>query len=79
MKKKTKKKVHKYAVGNIVGVVADCMANCEIIKVIPKKKGKGFCYIAKAVHISHPKPSETFFGKNDTFELPEHRVVVRLS
>ena len=77
-KKVAKKKTHKYQVGNIVGVFGGCMARCEILKVILKRKGKGFCYTAKAVHISHSEPSETFFGQNDTFELPERRIVVRL-
>jgi len=29
---------HRFKVGDVVGVCSDCMAECEILKVLPKKK-----------------------------------------
>lgn len=74
-----KKSIHKYKVGDLVGIVVDCMANCEILRCVPKVKGKGLTYIAKAVKIHHPRPKESFFGKNSEFEVRERQITLRLS
>lgn len=72
-------KTHKYQVGNIVGVVADCMADCEILECLPKEAGHGLSYLATAVSIHHPHPEQSFFGQNVKFVVPEKQIVVRLS
>lgn len=69
---------HKYKAGDLVGVVADCMADCKIICRLRKKSGQVLCYVAKAVKIHHPRPKESFFGKNKHFLLEERRVFVLL-
>jgi len=69
---------HRFKVGDVVGVVGDCMCNCEILEIIPKKKGQSHSYIAKAVKISHPNPEETFFGKNEKFIVRDNEILVRL-
>jgi hypothetical protein len=72
-------KTHKYKAGDLVGLVAECMADCKILRRVPKKKGQGFSYIATAVKIHSSTPEETFFGKNKKFTVSEKRIVVKLS
>ena len=69
---------HKYSVGDLVGICADCMADCEIVQCLPKRKGQALTYVAKAVSIHHPRPEESFFGKNPLFEVRENQIVVCL-
>lgn len=69
---------HRYRPGDVVGVVGDCMADCEIVRRIRKRPGQVLSYIARAVKIHHPKPKESFFGKNKQFLLEERRVTVLL-
>jgi len=68
-----KKSNHKYAVGSIVGVVADCMCECEVIRRLPQKR-----YVLKVVKIAHPRPKETWFGKNPKFTVDENRIMLCL-
>lgn len=70
---------HKYKAGDLVGIVKDCMANCRILRRVPKKKGEGFTYIATAEKIHHPRPKESFFWKNKEFLIKERKIGVRLS
>ena len=74
-----KKQTHKYKVGDIVGICSDCMADCKILKRIPKVKGQVLSYVATAVIIHHPKPKESWFGQNKEFTVREDRIVVKLS
>jgi hypothetical protein len=69
---------HKYRAGDIVGVVADCMADCRIVRRLRKKPGESLRYIAQAVKVHHPRPKESFFGKHERFLLEEKRVTVLL-
>jgi hypothetical protein len=54
------------------------MADCEIVRRIRKKPGHALSYVARAVKIHHPRPKESFFGKNKQFLLQEKRIVVFL-
>jgi len=67
------KKSHKYAINDIVGICSDCMADCKITALLPNKT-----YTATAVKIHHPKPEESFFGKNKFFNVKENQIVVKL-
>ena len=78
MKKSNKMITHKYKLGDIVGVVGDCMADCKIVRRPRKKKGQALTYVATAIDIHHPNPKESFFGKNKYFIIPEKRIVVKL-
>lgn len=69
---------HKYRPRDVVGVVADCMADCEIVRRIRKRPGQVVSYVARAVTIHHPQPKESFFGKNKQFLLEERRITVFL-
>ena len=69
---------YKYSVGDVVGICSDCMADCKILKCIPKKKGEGVSYVATAIRIHHPNPKESFFGKNKHFTVREKQIVVKL-
>ncbi len=73
-----KAKGHKYTEGDLVGVCADCMADCVIVKCLPKKPGVALSYVASAVKIHHPKPKTSFFGQNKEFEVGEKQIVVHL-
>jgi len=73
-----RKPSHKYRVGDLVGIIVDCMANCRIIRCIPKRKGKGLSYIATAERIHSSRPEESFFGKNKEFEVLERNIMVKL-
>ena len=68
-----KRSSHKYQVGAIVGTVVDCMAECEIIKRLPKKR-----YVLKVVKVAHPEPKESWFGKNPRFTADEKQILVQL-
>ena len=74
-----KPKTHQYKKDDIVGICADCMANCKILERIPKKKGEAFQYVATAVEIHHPNPKESFFGQNKKFKVKEKQIVVKLN
>lgn len=77
----TKKSVsfpHKYRPGDLVGVVSDCMANCEIVRRIRKRPGQSLRYVAHAVVIHHPRPKESFFGKHKQFLVTEREISVLL-
>lgn len=65
--------MNKYIVGDIVGICSDCMADCKILEILPEKE-----YIASAVKIYHPKPKDSFFGKNKKFKVKENQIVVLL-
>lgn len=54
------------------------MANCEILELLPKRSGRGLSYVAKAVTIHHPRPKESFFGKNPKFEVLERKILIQL-
>lgn len=54
------------------------MADCEIVRRIKKRQGQVVTYVARAVKIHHPRPEESFFGKNKTFLLEERRILVLL-
>jgi hypothetical protein len=69
---------HKYRAGDVVGVVADCMADCVIVRRLRKKPGESLRYVARAVAIHHPWPAESFFGKHERFLLLEKGIVVLL-
>lgn len=69
---------HRYRAGDLVGVIKDCMANCKILRRMPKKNGQGFRYVATAVKIFSDTPDRTFFGRNKTFVLPERRILLKL-
>jgi hypothetical protein len=69
---------HKYQAGDVVGVVADCMADCEVVYRLRKRPGKVLSYVVRAVMIHHPRPKESFFGKNKQFLIEERRVTVLL-
>jgi len=69
---------HRYRPGDLVGVVADCMADCEIVRRVRKRPGQALSYIARAVKVHHPRPNESFFGKNKQFLLEERRITVLL-
>lgn len=73
-----KKKTHRYEVGDIVGICSDCMADCEILECLSKRKGVGLSYVAKAVKIHHPRPKESFFGQNKKFQVREKQIFVLL-
>jgi hypothetical protein len=75
---KPKKKTHKYKAGDIVGICADCMADCEIVRRVRKRDGQALTYVAKAVKIHHPRPKESFFGKNPEFMVREKQISVLL-
>jgi len=64
---------HRYKKGDIVGIVADCMADCKIIKLLPNKE-----YELQAVKIHHPNPKESFFGKNKRFKAKQNQITVKL-
>lgn len=72
-------KRHRFRVGDVVGVTADCMAECEILEIIPKKKGQSHSYVAEAIKINHPKPYESFFGQNKKFVLKDNQILLRIS
>ena len=74
-----KKKVHKYKKGDLVGIVVDCMANCRILYRLHKQSGKGLSYVATAVKIHHPRPKESFFGKNKKFVVLERQIMLKLT
>lgn len=61
-----------------MGIVADCMADCRIEKLLPKVPGESLSYEASAVTIHHPSPSESFFGKNPRFKVRERSILVKL-
>jgi len=69
---------HKYRPGDVVGVVADCMADCKIVRRIRKRPGQALSYVARAVKIHHPRPKESFFGQHKQFLLQERRITVLL-
>lgn len=69
---------HKYKAGDIVGIVSDCMADCKIICRLRKRPGQALCYVVTAVAIHHPRPEESFFGKNKKFLAREKDILVRL-
>ncbi len=73
-----KPKSHRYKKDDMVGICTDCMADCRIVEVIPKKKGQSLSYVASAVSIHHPKPKESFFGKNKKFTVRENQITVKL-
>lgn len=73
-----KTKAHLYKVDDIVGIIGDCMADCKIVECLSKKKGQSLSYVATAVKIHHPKPKESFFGRNKTFNVRENQIVVKL-
>jgi len=64
---------YKYKKGDIVGIVADCMADCKVIKLLPNKE-----YELEAIKIHHPKPKESFFGKNKRFKARQNQITVKL-
>ncbi|MDO8640080.1 MAG: hypothetical protein Q7R33_00885 [Nitrosarchaeum sp.] len=64
----------KYKINDVVGICSDCMADCRIVKILPNKE-----YIATAITIHHPKPKESFFGKNKKFTVKESQIVCKLS
>ena len=70
---KKAKQTHKYKKGAIVGVVVDCMCDCEVLRRLPKKK-----YILKAVAIHHPEPKKSWFGNNPKFIAQEKQILVCL-
>ena len=69
---------HKYKAGDVVGVIADCMADCKIISRLQKRKGKVASYIATAINIHHPKPKDSFFGINKKFIIEERQIVLKI-
>jgi hypothetical protein len=71
--------VSMYKKGDIVGVIGDCMAECKILEVLPKKKGEKTSYVATAMKIAHPDPDSTFFGKNEQFCITDKQVVLKIS
>lgn len=73
-----KTKTHRYKVGDVVGICSDCMADCEILECLPKEDGQALSYRATAVAIHHPKPEDSFFGKNKEFLVKEKQIVVKL-
>jgi hypothetical protein len=72
-------KVHKYKKGDLVGIISDCMADCRILRRLPKREGQALSYVVTAERIHHPKPKESFFGKNEKFTVRERDILVKLS
>jgi len=70
---------HKYKKGDIVGIVSDCMADCRILCRLRKRDGQALSYMATAEKIHHPRPQESFFGKNKRFVVRERDILVKLS
>ena len=64
----------KYAVGDIVNIFSDCMADCKILEVLSEKE-----YMATAIKIHHPKQNESFFGKNKKFKIKEDKIICKIS
>jgi len=65
-----RKRAHKYDKGDLVGI---------ILRRVRKRDGEGFSYVVTAETIHHPKPEESFFGKNKEFVVLERQIVVKLS
>lgn len=75
--KKKKNHVYKYKIGDIVGVVTNCMSEFEITG-FEKNTKLGFGYKAKCLllHLSNPEESEIKIGQE--YFVKEEQIVLKL-